>query len=316
MKKTLIAAGIAAAVAAPAAFADVKISGVVEQQFKLVENAAMAEDSDNSLTFSASEDLGNGLTAFASSTLTTNDTAGTKDSKVGLKGSFGTVVIGRMEGLTKSKIHSKMTFLGAGDAGGDGAGNSSSRAPESALASVGSGQGGRADGGWAYVSPTMNGLHVGVAGFQDNASDIAVFYDNGPLSLAASRLEVKAADSSKKDEVTTSFAASYAMGDLKGTIVRTSVSDDEGTAGNDQDDMAYRLDYKMGNNTISVAYLDNEDSRTAGTSHAADLQDVTAVEFAHAFSKRTTAYVTYVTSDEGTGSTDVDTLAFGLQHKF
>jgi len=315
MKKTLIAAGIAAAVAAPA-FADVKVGGFVEQQFKFVENGDMTEDGDNSLTFSASEDLGNGLTAFASSTLITNDAAGTKDVKLGLKGSFGTFVTGRMEGLTKSKIHSKMTFLGAGDAGGDGSNSATARAPESNLGSVGTGQGGRADGAIAYVSPTVNGLHVGVAGFSDNATDVAVFYDNGPLSLAASHLNVKAASSNLKDETTTSLAASYAMGDFKATVMRVSVSDDNGSTGNDQDDMAYRLDYNMGNNKISVAYTDNEESHESGEARNTDLQDVLAVELVHSFSKQTKAYATWVSADEGTGNTDQDTFTVGLQHKF
>jgi hypothetical protein len=313
MKKTLIAAGIAAVVAAPAAFAEVKISGVVEQAFTMVENGDMVDTSDNAIVFAASEDLGNGLSAFAKIVLDTDNAAAGKDQVVGLKGSFGTFMTGRMEDFTRSKLAAKMTFLGAGGAGGDGTGTAgrANAATETVEGQMNRGAS-RTDGGIAYVSPTMNGFHFGIAAFEDNATDIAVFYDNGPLSLAASREEQTTAlnPAGTKDQVTTMLAASYTMGDLKATIVRASVDDASGVAGNDGDDMAYRLDYKMGNNTISAAYLDNES--TSG----ADAGDITQVELVHNFSKRTAAYVSYV-MDDNTGSTaDVDTLTFGMQHKF
>jgi hypothetical protein len=52
------------------------------------------------------------------------------------------------------------------------------------------GNAGRTAGGLAYITPTVNGLHAGVAGYATadgtdkfDATDIAVFYDNGPLSV-------------------------------------------------------------------------------------------------------------------------------------
>jgi len=294
MKKTLIAAGIAAVVAAPA-FADVKISGVVEQAFVATENGDFVGSSDNSLAFAASEDLGNGLSAFAKIVLDTDGDT-TKDEVVGLKGSFGTFVTGRMEDFTRSKLASKMTFVGAAGAGGDGATTVEGRMNRGA---------GRADGAIAYVTPTVNGLHAGVASYSDNSQDVAVFYDNGPLSLAVSHEMLDTGSASGTND-TTLMAASYSMGDLKGTIVRAKYEAD-GAA--DGVDMAYRIDYKMGNNTVSVAYLDNE------TAAGANDGSVTQAELVHKFSKQTAAYVSYVSVDEET-ATDTDSVTFGMYHKF
>ena len=308
MKKTLIAAGIAAVVAAPAAFAEVKISGVVEQAFTATENSTFAGNADNAISFSASEDLGNGLTAFAKIVLdsdagtgSTGDT-GTKDEVVGLKGSFGTFVTGRMEDFTRSKLTSKMTFEGAAGSGGSGL--------EGQMNDGSS----RDDGAFAYVSPTMNGFHFGVASYADNATDVAAFYDNGPLSIAVARETVKKTTSAQKDQKTTNMAISYSMGDIKATIMRSDVDNESNTANKDGSDMAYRVDYKMGNNTISLGYLDNEDANA--TTGGTDAGEYMVVEAIHNFSKQTSVYATYTSDDAPAAGTDVDTFTVGMKHKF
>ena len=312
MKKTLIAAGIAAVIAAPAAFADVKVGGVVEQAFVNTDSATASSDewtgsSDNSITFKASEDLGNGLSAFATVTLDVDNTSNpSKDNVVGLKGSFGTVVAGRMEDFTEGKLMSRMTLEGDGSAGGGAIENGEGQTNAS-----------RTDGGIAYVSPTMNGFHFGVAGYAvDNgtntdrsdtfdATDIALFYDNGPLSIAVSREEQ---DAGAYDIKTTVLTASYSMGDLKATVLRAS-TDNAASSGDDRDDMMYRLDYKMGANSITVAMNDNE--KASG----ADGGDLWAVEAAHNFSKGTKIYGTWVDADTDKSGKD-DTFTVGLKHKF
>jgi len=322
MKKTLIAAGIAAVVAAPAAFADVSVSGVVEQAFTDTDGASgeWAGSSDNSLTFKASEDLGNGLTAFAAITLdvdnqttatgatdaTTYTHNTTKDQIVGLKGSFGTVLAGRFEPFTEGKLMSRLTLEGDGSAGGG--------------ALEGGSNVGRTNSGIAYVSPTMNGFHVGVGGYAVanatngadksafDATDIAVFYDNGPLSIAASH-QVLDYSGTNEDQKATVITASYSMGDAKFTVLKASTDSVAGTAADDRDDMGYRLDYKMGNNSITVSMLDDEGA------NGADAGKKWGVELAHNFSKRTKAYINMVDMDT-TDSGSEDTMTFGLKHKF
>jgi len=301
MKKTLIAAAVAAVVAAPA-FADVKVSGQVHQQFAKTDGSRTAENSENGIYFNASEDLGNGLTAFAHIGLDVDGTAETgKDQKIGLKGSFGTVVFGQMEDFTEGKVQSRVTLTS--DTSGSGAILESNT------------DNGRTDGAMAYVSPTMNGLHFGIATYTDvgvnssgaDAYDLAVFYDNGPLSIAVARELVKGALGAE-DEKVLSAAISYSMDNLKLTALRTSTDNNGGTAANDQDDMSYKLDYKMGANTLTLGYKDDENA-TGGNG-----TDTWVVEAVHNFSKQTSVYGAYIDYDD---TTTVDkAVKVGLKHKF
>jgi predicted porin len=158
MKKTLVAAAVAASFAAPAvSFADVSISGNVIQEFVTdSDDTGTKEDGLVSkaavdLVFSVSEDLGNGMSAFAKiHTLRDNGGSGNADQVVGLKGDFGTIVAGRMEDFSESKL--------AGLAAVDSSDGLS-------IEPNGYHNTGRAEGGLAYISPSFNGLTFGVAGY-------------------------------------------------------------------------------------------------------------------------------------------------------
>ena len=299
MKKTIIAAAIATVIAAPA-MADVSVSGVVEQTFTdtdSVTDTGLASGTDSGLTFKASEDLGNGLTAFAQISLDTdNQDSATrtgnseKDSKVGIKGGFGTVVVGRMEDFTEGVMAATMTLNGTGaiELGGNATRN---------------------NGAVAYVSPTVNGFHAGVAGYtaaitgeDDNfdATDIIVAYSNGPLTVMASQESMSAATAAAldTDEETTSFAVKYGMGDLSAAALF--VNRDAGAT--DSDDVMLRVDYKMGNNKITLAHADDE---------SAD-NKIVGLELTHSMSKRTSAYVGMTDAD----AANTDTTYFGMIHKF
>jgi len=301
MKKTIIAAAIATVIAAPA-MADVSVSGVVEQTFTdtdSVTDTGLASGTDSGLTFKASEDLGNGLTAFAQISLDTdNQDSATrignseKDSKVGIKGGFGTVVVGRMEDFTEGVMAATMTLNGTGaiELGGNATRN---------------------NGAVAYVSPTVNGFHAGVAGYtaaitgeDDNfdATDIIVAYSNGPLTVMASQESMSAATAAALGtgtaEETTSFAVKYGMGDLSAAALF--VNRDAGAT--DSDDVMLRVDYKMGNNKITLAHADDE---------SAD-NKIVGLELTHSMSKRTSAYVGMTDAD----AANTDTTYFGMIHKF
>jgi len=158
MKKTLVAAAVAAVVAAPAvSFADVSISGNVIQEFVADgDDTGTKEDGLESkaavdLVFSVSEDLGNGMSAFAKiHTLRDNGGSGNADQVVGLKGDFGTIVMGRMEDFSEGKV-AAMAATDSSDA--------LSIEPNGVYNT------GRAEGGIAYVSPSFNGLTFGIAGY-------------------------------------------------------------------------------------------------------------------------------------------------------
>jgi len=293
MKKTIIAAAIATVVAAPA-MADVSVSGQVKVTVADTENAAgdWSPSYDNFLNFKASEDLGNGMSAFAQLSLdvdaqsdlnstTAGTTSGTKDMKLGVKGGFGTIVAGSIETLTEGVMAATMD---------DGAGTGGI---ETGLTNLT----GR-NNTIAYISPTVNGVHVAVAGVMDGtatglaqSTDMLIAYDNGPLAVKAAHIDIDGGT-----DVTT-FAASYTMGDVKVSYL---TADDE-TSG-DRDNM-YRLDYKMGNNSILLGHLDDETANS----------DVTSLKLTHSLSKRTKVWVG--ARDKGTAHTG-DVTHFGMIHKF
>jgi len=317
MKKTIIAAAIATVVAAPIASADVSIAGHVKQTFTKTDSTTAIDDGDligtttSDLKFTATEDLGNGMTAsaqmvFDMDQLQTINPAGTdtiattQNQTVSLSGGFGTVVLGRMEDFTQSKVLAMADVF-------NGTGNIEPSAGA-----------GRNNGGIAYVSPAMNGLTIGVAGFaldnagttggnlNDNtfdATDIALMYSNGPLTVnAAIEDHNRVAGGTSTDDIV-SIGASYVMGDLSLTAVHSAT--DAAGAGADLEDTAFIAKYTMGNNQIGIGVGEDETSATAAT-------DETVVELVHNFSSRTKAFVTVYDTDAAEG----DSVSFGMKHSF
>ena len=284
-KKTLIAAAVAT-VASTAAMADVTVSGQVKYTLSDTDGAATdwSPISDNAITVKSSEDLGNGLTAFAQITLDTDSTTSAlqKDAKLGIKGGFGTLVMGRMEYLVEGAFSSKMD---------DGSGKTESNQIT----------GFDRANAVAYVSPTVNGLHVAAAGSNDAAADmftnkeVLAVYSNGPLSVMASHVDVK------DTQAMNSLYASYAIGDAKISAM-TVDTDYDAAATTDLRDNIIRLDYTMGNNSLLII---NKDADAANA-------DRTAVKLTHKFSKRTAAYVGVRNND---GTTEDETYV-GMITKF
>ena len=284
-KKTLIAAAVAT-VASTAAMADVTVSGQVK--YTLTDTANSTSDwspsSDNEITVKSSEDLGNGLTTFAQITLDTDSTTSTlqKDAKLGIKGGFGTLVMGRMEYLVEGAFSSKMD---------DGSGKTESDQIT----------GFDRANAVAYVSPTVNGLHVAAAGSNGAAADmftnkeVLAVYSNGPLSVMASHVDVK------DTQAMNSLYASYAIGDAKISAMTVDTDYDAATT-TDLRDNIIRLDYTMGNNSLLII---NKDADAANA-------DRTAVKLTHKFSKRTAAYVGVRNND---GTTEDETYV-GMITKF
>ena len=301
MKKTLIAAGIAAVMAAPVAMADVKVSGQVKYTFTSADSEISATGdrilADNSITVSSSEDLGNGMSAFASLTIdydASSCAGGSKDQIVGLKGAFGAVTIGYQESVLQGKISSRFD---------DGA---ASVGPITQLESnlVDTGR----DANVLYMTPTVNGFSAAVqtidaadgGGFRDVGTAYAVFYDNGPLSVAAGMHDMEAANSDASV-----IAVSYTMGDAKVSLGRY----DQDGATNDADDTVVRLDYKLGGgNSLILGYRDGEASGTD--------RDVLSVKLTHSFSKQTAIWAGVRNVDDNGADGDGNVAHAGMIHKF
>ena len=305
-KKTLIAMSLAAVTGS--AMADVSVSGRVEQTF--VDDEAVATgwtaETFNMINFKASEDLGNGISAFATFSLLdkdgSNGTTDGADQTVGLSGGFGTVVFGTMEDFTESKVMSLMSMYGP--AGIELAGVNAER-NASAM---------------AYVSPTMNGLHAGIAGYTElgtagngdtgsnfDAIDMMIAYDNGPLSVKLARETLKSEMlTGAEDQEVTTLGVKYSMGDLSVAGVWVDSENEAGVAASDNNDYMLRADYTVGANKVTIGHANSEDATGAATT------DTTSVELIHNFSKRTAAYI---------GHKDIDTANsnktyVGIQHTF
>ena len=314
-KKTLIAAAVAT-LASSVAMADVSVSGQVKTYFVTTDATSAGNNgkdwapvTDTAIDFKASEDLGNGMSVFAqisldtdainaSTTDTTTNQSSEKDSKLGLKGGFGTLVMGRMETLSEGAVSSMM------DDGG---------ALESPLIT-----GFARYDAIAYVSPTVNGLHAAIAGTTNGDAitttdkdgdgmfqhiDFVVAYDNGPLSVKVARADIDAADNSTANYDVTTIAASYKIGALKVSAMNVEKDFDDTTA--DLGDDIYRLDYTMGNNSILLGHR-SHDAGTGGTSN-----DLTSLKLTHKLSARTAAWVGVRDVESG-----ADQTHFGMIHKF
>ena len=323
MKKTMIAAAVAALVAAPAAFAEVTVSGHVLQEFifddDATANSATANDTglngeaDAGLTFSASEDLGNGMSAFARIVIGTDNigdgggVAG-NDTLVGLRGSFGTITTGRMEGFTEGQVHAMASV--------DSADNASIEVTGGAPA---------AGDALAYVSPSFNGLTVGIAGYADHsglgetddafsATDIMVAYSAGPLTVRAAMQSIDNAALSTAPattglgEDTVSVGAQYTMDALTLRGVYTSADDVDGNAADDRDGWMVGMNYAMGNNVVGLG-MSSQETNAAGAENDAWIVDLT-----HNMSSRTRVYATYL--DRDNAGTDSSELTVGMRHAF
>jgi predicted porin len=285
MKKTLVAAAVAAVVAAPAAsFADVKIGGNVIQEFVSDgDETGTNEDGLESkaavdLVFSVSEDLGNGMSAFAKiHTLRDNGGSGNADQIVGLKGDFGTVVVGRMEDFSEGKV-AAMAATDSSDA--------------LSIEPNGTYNTGRTEGGMAYVSPSFNGLTFGVAGYAvansgKTSGTVSTITSTSGLSYVSGtesyqEVAVSSATATFTAQDTNSYDADakidatdimveYANAGLTVRVARETIDKNAtkaGSSGQDQETDSIGVSYKMDNVTLVGYAFDVENGRGTSTNDA------------------------------------------------
>jgi len=364
MKKTIIAAAVAAAVAAPAvSFADVKISGNVIQEFVTDgDQTGTSEDGLESaaavdVVFSVSEDLGNGMTAFAKIHTMMDNGSGSQDNAdnvVGLKGDFGTVVVGRMESLTESKVDA----MAANDAS-----DKLSIEINDAYDTK------RYEGGMAYVSPSFNGLTFAVAGFAlanggtsdtaattisaaglnvNSSSGVSVGTVSGASSVTTLTTVASASGNGKDADAkidATEIMVEYANGPL---LVRASHQQVDGKVyganKKDQDTTAIGVSYKIADVTLQGVYTEVENGNgtdaydvdgfflgaktTVGANtfaisyleeddaDAVGTNEAYMISVNHALSKRTSLTAAYKDWDDSDNANDADNFAVGIKHVF
>jgi predicted porin len=346
MKKTLIAAAVAAAVAAPAANAGVTIYGTMHVSIDYLDYGTSTYNCDGNSTpgggyhvctrtskmgFKGSEDLGNGLKAIwkveTSVNVADNDGGSNgiygsaRNTYIGLAGDWGTFLYGRHDTPYKMALYaSGIEMLG------------DSFMDINALYGITEWRRGNSI---AYVSPNWNGLTLAGAVIPgENTSATGPTTDDG-------------------------FADSYSIGAMysnNGFKLSAGYESTEGETGVDSSEWMIGAGYSINNFDISAIWVTQEGQFFGGTVDPADLtdSDVWALSAAytwgnnkfigtvgqndwgtddgmgygvavqHMFSKRTSAYLGYSSSEminahknayAYTGE-DAEAVSFGMIHKF
>ena len=331
MQKKLIALALASAFAAPAfaATSNVDIYGVMNVSVDRIDSGVTGKDKSTGLTSNASrigfkgtEDLGGGLAAVwqIENTVAVDGAGlgGLRNTFVGLKGGFGTVLLGN--------IDTPMKGLGrAVDNFGDGLADSRNILG----ASAGTGASTwdlRTKNTIAYVTPDFSGLSAVVAYVTDwtgattttspcvgpvagvqagldcnkfSAWSGAVNYNNGPLLLGAGYEKHNAMTTAAADYSAHIWrvVAGYSFAGAKLGALYEKASGDTGVAAaniNAADRKAWGLfaNYAIGAVTLKANYLkaDEQGSGAAATNTGAKQYTLGAD---YALSKRSTAYVYY-----------------------
>lgn len=300
MKKTLIAAAVAAVMAAPlAATADIRVSGAMHVSLDYLhdgEDGAVNTSSNSSnITFSGRSDAGNGL--YANWKLQTflaidQDVAGPGDGRdlfsdafAGLGGAFGEVRISHMD--TPHKRASRRL-----DLFGTQVGDSRSIINPTTQYQF---RGERFRNAVGYVSPNLNGFQGEIVYSTNTGTDRAtntndndgwsgsVSWSQGPLFLIGAATEVSNTGAGDDPRAYT-LGGEYKWSDFvfRGLFLR-----DRNTAGDERDVWGLGASYKVGANTFKAQYYD------AGTRNSSDGAYMVAVGVDHSLSKQTTIYTAY-----------------------
>ena len=308
MKKTIVAAAVAAFVSAPA-FADVSLYGKAHLAAEFGDgnlNATSTTDQDRIASrasrfgIKASEDLGNGMSAFVKYEFGADAIDGTdgltaRDANMGLKGDFGTLAFGRMGAPVKGVLYGVGNVQLADANGGDD------------FAQGFHAKGTRSNNVVAY-SNNMGGVDVtiGTSGNDDDDNFDGKHF-SAKTNMGGATVAVGLYDTSTLD--TMIVGAKMSMDNLTAAVVYEDA--DSTTANADYDTTGVSLSYKMGANTISASYStrDHENSATADI-------DRTTFGLQHALSKKTSVYVSYGDVDTGVANTTEDVTSVGMIMSF
>jgi len=349
MKKTLVA--VAALAAVTGAMAEVKISGTVDYSFMKTETAAvttnfMGGDTNqfNNLMFSASEDLGNGMTVSAAIDLGqgygyTDDSTGasfTRSSHVGLSGEFGDFKIGRQLPPIFLAATIDPVGLPALSVGQEGL---------NTIFLIGGGRNVRYNGSASYTSPAISGFKFNYFTAQANSqvdatvgatTGYGLAYATGPFSLEyqTQKTDNEGIASYHQDAIAGGNAAGYEAGGDQTSRALFAAKYDAGfatlayirgttshaTLGTTSNYVAIGVPVTGTNFKISAAInRSTVDDKDADANDAAVNGSIVKVNYA--FSKRTNVYFIYGNDetnnvDGADTSRKTTTASFGLSHAF
>jgi general bacterial porin, GBP family len=338
MKKHLIAAAVAAAVAVPA-MAQVTISGRVDASIGAASNILGADDtrvtsgllSTPQITISGSEDLGGGLKAnlFINSGITTDAGGaldlGSRGFTVGISGGFGAVTIGKDSGSAIDQIATSSVVNNLGN--------------YTVLNN-------RVTNSISYTSPAINGftgriiytagndtLAADVEKYKNQVTELSASYANGPLMIRAansvtkdasftavtsgaanifgSSVNVVAGAATKVTESGVMVNYNFGVAAVNARYIDRSVKGGSGSLV-DQDATGIGVSVPLGNGLTANVDIWKLDSVTANADY-----DVTSATLVKELSKRTNIYGAYSSKDnEATASKTESVFAIGVRHSF
>lgn len=315
MKGTALAVAVAAALGATAvAQADTILYGSVRPSVDYTEYDGVADDDGtwdvvnnaSRLGVKGSEDLGNGLAAvyqyeFGVDVADTG-TLGGRLAYVGLKGSFGTVALGRQWTVFYNNVGATTDVFNG------------SLSAENYLGAGGMTRTGNV---LAYISPDFSGLTIqaaavidgsnGTEGEDVDAYQLGATYKNGGLLVGAGYH-----GDQNGDVDIWGLTGSYTFDAFSITGLYQSYTDDNNEA-NDKD--AYELlgAYTFGSNVVRASWgqVDPENG---------DKQDTWILGYQYNLSKRTRLWAEYgdseATINQANGSESVSNLSLGIRHDF
>jgi predicted porin len=347
MKKSLIALALVAA--APVAFAatsNVDVYGLIGQEISAVDakfnygkftvntDTTLVGDSlfnGSKVGFKGSEDLGGGMAAIwqietaintDSNTSASANQLANRNTFIGLKGAFGTVLAGRHDSPEKLST-------GSNDFFGDTAGDYNAMIIDT-----------RENNVVAYVSPNFSGFHAAIAGVAGetvandsmaNTLSYTLVYENGPFKGSYARTTADKGTTLNGNSKVTAYAgdiaatiatddgdltidrmgASYAMGDIKMAVTHQKVKE---TNGLDYAATVAGASYAMGPIVAKLQYGQADDK----TASNLDANQIT-VGVDYNLSKRTSVYALH-SKLEGDGGTinglEVKITSIGMKHSF
>jgi len=298
MKKTLISVAVAGAMAFSAvASAKAIVFGSVEQSFRMTDNGTTSswdgvnDFNGNWIAFKGKEDLGNGVTAEAMIQFHTipegsNNGISVYDTRVGLKGGFGEVQMGRFRTPSMILGDKYVDIYEGGISGVDLQNNA------------------RTSNAIQYSTPDMSGIKGTVVVTMDGSSgetgadqtEYVLEYGNGPINAA-----VVYKDDAANNKETTSYMASGKVG--AATIYGMMETHDN--AGIETDAFSVAGKFTAGKNDIIAGLYDRDNN-----------YDVKSVEVRHNFSKKTFGFATYQVKSPDSGAADTKAFTVGMRMKF
>lgn len=310
-KKLVLVAAVAGALAAPAAMADVHVSGLVDVGIQSVDpgtgyNGSKQHVTDNMgaggsrLNFTASEDLGGGMKAIGVAELGWNIDSGNQDSTTktfqrqtwaALAGGFGTLAVGRQYReifLSGAKSSYNYTAAGVG------------------VFFLNTGVGVRQDNMIKYTSPTIGGGLTVEAGYapgegttsndkdNDKFQEFGASWRSGPLVLnAAAGTSTAMTTGTGVDTKSTVLGGSYGMGPWR---VYALYSQSKTDGGAEIKASSVTGKYTVGMGDIVLVYGNRKVSPASQSDSS-----LTGLGYFHHLSKSTNIFVSYgsVSNDPG-----------------